>query len=37
MLKTEILNKAKIIFCKVLLPELTTKYFTKPNKKITQT
>ena len=29
----EIINKAKNVLCKVLLPELATKYFTKPNKK----
>ena len=29
----EIIKKAKYLFCKVFLPELTTKYFTKPNKK----
>ena len=28
-----IINIAKNLFCKVLLPELTTKYFTKQNKK----
>ena len=32
-IQAEIINKAKNPFCKVLLPELTTKYFTKPNKK----
>ena len=32
-IQAEIINKAKNLFCKVLLPELTTKYFTKPNKK----
>ena len=32
-IQAEIINKAKNHFCKVLLLELTTKYFTKPNKK----
>ena len=31
-IQAEIINKAKNLFCKALLPELTTKYFTKPNK-----
>ena len=31
-IQAEVINKAKNLFCKVLLPELTTKYFTKPNK-----
>ena len=30
--QAEIINKAKNLFCKVILPGLTTKYFTKPNK-----
>ena len=30
----EINNKAKNLFCEVVLPELTTKYFIKPNKKM---
>ena len=32
-IQAEINNKAKNLFCKVVLPELTTKYFIKPNKK----
>ena len=32
-IQAEIINKAKKRFCKVLLPELTTKYLTKPNDK----
>ena len=32
-IQAEIINKAKNLFCKALLPELTTKYFTKQNKK----
>ena len=30
----EINNKAKNLFCEVVSPELTTKYFIKPNKKM---
>ena len=30
----EINNKAKNLFCEVVLPEFTTKYFIKPNKKM---
>ena len=33
-IQAEIINKAKNLFCKVLLRELTTRYFTKPNKKM---
>ena len=31
-IQAEIINKVKNLFCKVLLPELITNYFTKLNK-----